>query len=81
MTRDVRIRLIAFVVLSAIGITYVTATYLGLVDRVTGRDLTVTVTLPGSGGLFEGSEVTYRGREDRQGHRDGDRPRTASSSS
>ena len=61
MTRGIRIRLLAFVVLSAIGITYVTATYLGLVDRATGRDLNVTVTLPQSGGLFEGSEVTYRG--------------------
>ncbi|HWM73889.1 MAG TPA: MlaD family protein [Nocardioides sp.] len=61
MSRGVRLRLLAFVVLSAIGITYVTATYLGLVDRVTGRDLNVTVTLPQSGGLFEGSEVTYRG--------------------
>ncbi len=61
MSRGVRYRLMAFVVLSAIGITYVTATYLGLVDRVTGRDLNVTVTLPQSGGLFEGSEVTYRG--------------------
>src|SRR5688572_13913248 len=61
MTRGIRIRLMAFVVLSAIGITYVTATYLGLVDRLTGRDLTVTATLPQSGGLFEGSEVTYRG--------------------
>jgi phospholipid/cholesterol/gamma-HCH transport system substrate-binding protein len=54
-------RLFAFVVLSAVGITYVTATYLGLVDRITGRDITVTAQLPGSGGLFEGSEVTYRG--------------------
>jgi phospholipid/cholesterol/gamma-HCH transport system substrate-binding protein len=61
MTRAIRIRLFAFVVLSAVGITYVTATYLGLVDRVTGRDITVTAHLPGSGGLFEGSEVTYRG--------------------
>ena len=61
MTRGIRYRLMAFVVLSAIGITYVTATYLGLVDRVTGRDLNVTATLPQSGGLFEGSEVTYRG--------------------
>ena len=61
MSRGIRYRLMAFVVLSAIGITYVTATYLGLVDRVTGRDLNVTVTLPQSGGLFEGSEVTYRG--------------------
>ncbi|WP_141013486.1 MlaD family protein [Nocardioides sambongensis] len=61
MTRGVRIRLMAFVVLSAVGITYITATYLGLVDRVLGRGLHVTVMLPESGGLFEGSEVTYRG--------------------
>jgi phospholipid/cholesterol/gamma-HCH transport system substrate-binding protein len=61
MTRGIRFRLLAFAVLSAVGITYVTASYLGLVDRVTGRNITVTATLPGSGGLFEGSEVTYRG--------------------
>ena len=61
MTRGIRLRLVMFVVLSAVGITYVTASYLGLVDRVTGRNITVTATLPGSGGLFEGSEVTYRG--------------------
>ena len=61
MSRGVRIRLAAFVVLSAVGITYITATYLGLVDRITGSGHSVTATLPGSGGLFEGSEVTYRG--------------------
>lgn len=61
MTRGVRIRIIAFVVLSAVGIVYVAATYLGLVDRVLGRGLEVHATLPSSGGLFEGSEVTYRG--------------------
>lgn len=61
MSRGVRIRLMAFVVLSAVGITYITASYLGIVDRVTGRNITVTASLPGSGGLFEGSEVTYRG--------------------
>lgn len=61
MSRGVRIRLAVFVALSALGITYVAATYLGLVDRVTGRNLVVTATLPKSGGLFEGSEVTYRG--------------------
>ncbi len=61
MSRGVRIRLMAFVVLSAVGLTYVTATYLGLVDRVTGREIVVSARLPGSGGLFEGSEVTYRG--------------------
>ncbi|WP_170219312.1 MCE family protein [Nocardioides litoris] len=61
MSAAVRIRLIVFVVLSAVGVTYVAATYLGLVDRVLGRGYTVHVTLPTSGGLFEGSEVTYRG--------------------
>jgi phospholipid/cholesterol/gamma-HCH transport system substrate-binding protein len=61
MSRGVRIRLMAFVALSAVGITYIGATYLGVVDRITGRGITVTASLPGSGGLFEGSEVTYRG--------------------
>ena len=61
MSRSVRLRLMAFVVLSAVGIVYVASNYLGIVDRITGRGITVTATLPGSGGLFEGSEVTYRG--------------------
>jgi len=61
MSRGVRIRLAIFVVLSAVGITYIGATYLGIVDRITGSGHTVTAHLPGSGGLFEGSEVTYRG--------------------
>lgn len=61
MTRGVKVRLLLFVVLSAVGIVYVAGSYLGLVDRVLGRGLTVHATLPASGGLFEGSEVTYRG--------------------
>ncbi len=61
VSRGVRIRLVLFVILSAVGITYITANYLGLVDRITGSGHTVTASLPGSGGLFEGSEVTYRG--------------------
>ncbi|MBF4162145.1 MCE family protein [Nocardioides acrostichi] len=61
MTRAIRIRLLVFVVLAAVGLTYVSARYLGLVDAVLGRGLTVYATLPTSGGLYEGSEVTYRG--------------------
>src|SRR5689334_9394276 len=61
MTRGVKTRLIAFLVLSAVGIVYVAASYLGLVDKVTGRGLSVHADLPTSGGLFVGSEVTYRG--------------------
>ncbi|RYE77768.1 MAG: MCE family protein [Myxococcales bacterium] len=61
MTRGIKIRLLLFVILSAVGIVYVAGTYLGLVDKALGRGLTIHATLPTSGGLFEGSEVTYRG--------------------
>jgi len=61
VTRAVKVRLVAFAILSAVGIVYITASYLGFIDRVLGRGLTVHVTLPSSGGLFEGSEVSYRG--------------------
>ena len=61
MTRGIKARLVAFLVLSAVGIVYVAGSYLGLVDRLLGRGLTVHATLPASGGLFVGSEVTYRG--------------------
>ena len=61
MRLGIRIRLLAFVLMSALGIVYVGASYLGFVDKVLGRGYTVHVLLPSSGGLFEGSEVTYRG--------------------
>ena len=61
MTRDTRIRLIAFAIVSALGITYVGGSYLGIVDRILGRGYTVNVLLPASGGIYEGAEVTYRG--------------------
>jgi phospholipid/cholesterol/gamma-HCH transport system substrate-binding protein len=61
MIHGTRIRIAAFLVLSAVGIVYITASYLGFVDKVLGRGLTVHATLPTSGGLYEGGEVTYRG--------------------
>jgi len=61
MNRGVKVRLIAFAVLSAVGLLYLGGSYLGLVDRIAGKGYDVTVRLPSSGGLFEGSEVTYRG--------------------
>ena len=48
MTRGVKIRLVTFVILAAVGIVYIAATYLGIVDKVLGRGLTVHATL-GSG--------------------------------
>ena len=61
MRRGIKVRLIAFVLLSALGMVYVGASYLGFVDKVLGRGYTVHVLLPQSGGLFTGSEVAYRG--------------------
>jgi phospholipid/cholesterol/gamma-HCH transport system substrate-binding protein len=61
MTPGVRRRLIAFLILSAVGIVYVAASYLGFVDKVLGRGYTLNADLPESGGLYVGSAVTYRG--------------------
>lgn len=61
MTRGVRLRLIAFAIVSALGLTYVGGNYLGIVDRILGRGYDVNVILPASGGIYEGAEVTYRG--------------------
>lgn len=59
--RGIRFRLALFVVMSALGVVYVAGSYLGLVDMALGRGFTVQALLPDSGGLYEGSEVTYRG--------------------
>ena len=61
MTRGIKVRLIAFLVLSAVGIVYVAGSFLGITDRLLGRGLMLHATLPTSGGLFVGSEVTVRG--------------------
>ncbi len=61
MRTGIKFRLLAFAILSAVGIVYIGSSYLGVVDRILGRGYTVHVLLPASGGLFTGSEVTYRG--------------------
>ncbi|GAA3522012.1 MlaD family protein [Aeromicrobium panaciterrae] len=61
MRRGIKVRLVAFVMLSVMGILYVGANYLGFVDQALGRGYTVHVMLPDSGGLYEGSEASYRG--------------------
>ena len=57
----VKVRLAAFLVLSAVGIVYAASSYLGFVDAILGRGYEIEATLPESGGLYEGGEVTYRG--------------------
>ena len=46
---------------SAVGIVYMAGSYLGLVDRVLGRGITMRATLPRSGRALRERQVTYRG--------------------
>lgn len=61
ITRATVYQLIAFAVITIVGVTYVTVKYVGLGDLLTGRSYLVSVDLAESGGIFEGAEVTYRG--------------------
>ena len=62
LRRTTKIQLILFVVITLLGVSYVSAEYVGLAKYVTGDDgCTVTADFPDSGGIFTGAEVTYRG--------------------
>ncbi|ALG15486.1 MCE family protein [Kibdelosporangium phytohabitans] len=61
LTRGVRLRIVAFVMIAVVAVTYAGARYAGL-DRLFGASgYVVTVQLPDSGGIFTNAEVTYRG--------------------
>ncbi|MXM63927.1 MCE family protein [Streptomyces sp. HUCO-GS316] len=61
ITRTVKIQLLAFAAITAVGVSYVGAEYTGLVDDVLDRGYTVHADFADSGGIFPGAEVTYRG--------------------
>ncbi|MFF3314758.1 MCE family protein [Streptomyces sp. NPDC003035] len=61
ITRTVKAQLLAFALLTAVGVSYVGAEYTGLVDRLLNRGYTVRAEFADSGGIYSGAEVTYRG--------------------
>lgn len=61
LTRLVRTQLILFAVASVIGMTVMVVTYLQAPTLLGIGRMTVTVQLPGTGGLYRFSNVTYRG--------------------
>lgn len=61
ITRSVKTQLVAFAVVTAVGVSYVGAQYTGLSDAVLDRGYTVRADFAASGGIFKGAEVTYRG--------------------
>jgi phospholipid/cholesterol/gamma-HCH transport system substrate-binding protein len=62
LRRSTKIQLIIFVIITLLGITYVSANYVGLTKGLIGPDsCTVHADFPDSGGIFASAEVTYRG--------------------
>ncbi|SBS71101.1 Virulence factor Mce family protein [uncultured Mycobacterium sp.] len=61
LTRFVRIQLIIFTIASVVGLTVIGVKYLQAATLLGVGRLTVTLQLPASGGLYQFSNVTYRG--------------------
>lgn len=59
--RSIIAQLIAFALITLAGVSYVTAKYVGLGDKLFGGSYVVTVDLADAGGIFTNAEVTYRG--------------------
>lgn len=59
--RTVKLQLLAFVLVSLLGIGYVGIRYVGLGDRLLGANYVLHVDLTRAGGLFANAPVTYRG--------------------
>jgi phospholipid/cholesterol/gamma-HCH transport system substrate-binding protein len=61
ISRIARFQVLAFLVAGLVGAAFVGVNYLGIGDRLLGRDYVVHVDLAETGGLYPGAPVTYRG--------------------
>ncbi|RKS76071.1 phospholipid/cholesterol/gamma-HCH transport system substrate-binding protein [Actinomadura pelletieri DSM 43383] len=61
LKRGVILQLIAFAVITVVGVTIVAVNYIGIGRGLLGREYTAYVDLTDSGGVFTNAEVTYRG--------------------
>lgn len=61
LKRGVIVQLIAFAVITVVGVTIVSVNYIGLGRDLLGKQYIAYVDLTDSGGVFTGAEVTYRG--------------------
>ncbi|MBT2210368.1 MCE family protein [Actinomadura sp. NEAU-AAG7] len=57
----VKLQLIAFALITVIGVAVVSVNYIGIGRGALGKEYTAYVDLTDSGGVFTGAEVTYRG--------------------
>ncbi|REE98109.1 MCE family protein [Thermomonospora umbrina] len=63
LKRGVKIQLLAFLLITVVGVSVVAVRYVGLGRSALGREYTAYVDLTDSGGVFTNAEVTYRGVE------------------
>ncbi|MGH8860784.1 MAG: MCE family protein [Jatrophihabitantaceae bacterium] len=62
LRRGTKIQLVLFVLITLLGVSYVSANYVGLFKGfMSGGACTVHADFPDSGGIFTNAEVTYRG--------------------
>ncbi|MGH3567471.1 MAG: MCE family protein [Pseudonocardia sp.] len=61
ITRVVRVQLVAFLLVTLVGVGYVGFRYAGLGDLLGSTTYPVRLQLTDSGGIFSGADVTYRG--------------------
>ena len=61
ISSTVRLQLLAFIVVSVLGVGYVSVRYLGAGALLGARPYPVTLQLTDSGGIFTGADVSYRG--------------------
>lgn len=62
LRRSTKIQLVIFAIITLVGVSYVSADYVGLTKGVFNNDAcTVSADFPDSGGIFSNAEVTYRG--------------------
>ncbi len=59
--RSVKVQLVAFLLITLFTVSLLSARYVGLYDRVVGGQYVVSADFAESGGIFVGSEVSYRG--------------------
>lgn len=59
--RSTKIQLVAFLLITVLGISYVSARYVGLGEKLLGSGYVVTADFAVGGGIFSNAEVTYRG--------------------
>src|SRR5579859_499351 len=62
LRRSTKIQLVIFLIITFVGVSYVSATYVGLAKSVfSSGGCSIYAEFPDSGGIFTNAEVTYRG--------------------